>query len=249
MNMNNNTMPFTIKVALIGDFNPSVTAHIAIPKAIAIASKENNQNVEGVWVETKNLSGNIDHLLAEYSGIWCVPGSPYKNVDGALSAIQYARERKIPFLGTCGGYQHAILEYARHLGFAEADSVEVNPDASIPLIAPLSCALIEANGNILFSSESQVGQLYGTKKAVEKYRCSYGLNVKYVSIFAESDLLIAGVDSQGDPQVIELKNHPFFIGTGYQPERSALLDQRHPLITAFVKAIVAQQANVFDLKS
>ena len=234
-------MPFVTKIALIGDQDPSVTAHVAIPKAIKIASQERDRNVEGVWVETENLSGNIPHLLAEYSGIWCVPGSPYQNVDGVLSAIQYARERKIPFLGTCGGYQHAILEYARQvLEFTQADNVEVNPDAFMPLIAPLSCALLEADGVVLFSSASQVGQIYNAKQAVEKYHCSYGLNVEYLSIFEESDLLIAGVDPQGEPRVIELKNHPFFIGTGYQPERSALLNERHPLITAFVEAVVVE---------
>ena len=234
-------MPLTTKIALIGDYNPSVTAHLAIPKAIEIASQENDRSAEGVWVETENLSGNIPHLLAEYSGIWCVPASPYKNVDGTLSAIQFARESKTPFLGTCGGYQHAILEYARRvLGFAEADNVEVNPDTAMPLIAPLSCTLVEASGDILFSPESQVGQLYGAEQVVEKYHCSYGFNVEYVSMFEDSDLVIAGVDLQGDPRAIELKNHPFFIGTAYQPERSALLNERHPLITAFVEATVAE---------
>ena len=234
-------MPLTTKIALIGDYNPSVTAHLAIPKAIEIANHKNGRSVEGVWVETENLSGNIPHLLAKYSGIWCVPGSPYKNVDGTLSAIQFARESKTPFLGTCGGYQHAILEYARRvLGFAEADNVEVNPDTAMPLIAPLSCTLVEASGDILFSPESQVGQLYGAEQVVEKYHCSYGFNVEYVSMFEDSDLVIAGVDLQGDPRAIELKNHPFFIGTAYQPERSALLNERHPLITAFVEATVAE---------
>ena len=231
----------TTKIALIGDYNPSVTAHVAIPKAIAIANKDNEQKVEGVWVNTANLVGNIPQFLAEYAGIWCVPGSPYQNVEGVLSAIQYAREKKIPFLGTCGGYQHAILEYTRQvLEFTQADNVEVNPEASMPLIAPLSCALLETDGVVLFSPASQVEQIYNTKQAVEKYHCSYGLNVEYLSIFEESDLLIAGVDSQGEPKVIELKNHPFFIGTGYQPERSALLDRRHPLISAFVEAVVVE---------
>lgn len=239
-------MSSATKVALIGDYNPSVTAHIAIPKAIAIASQD--RLVEGVWVETESLSGNIPHLLAEYSGIWCVPGSPYKNTDGTLSAIQYARENKIPFLGTCGGYQHAILEYARQvLEFTQADNIEVNPDASMPLIAPLSCALLEADGVILFSPESQIEQIYGAKKVVEKYQCSYGLNVEYVSIFAQSDLFISGVDPQREPKAIELKNHPFFIGTAYQPERSALLDETHPLITAFIEAIVANKSNYNQL--
>jgi CTP synthase (UTP-ammonia lyase) len=233
-------MSVTEKIALIGDYNSSVTAHIAIPKALDIATKNNIHNLESTWIETTNLTNNINHLLAQYSGIWCVPGSPYKNTKGVLSAIQFARESKIPFLGTCGGYQHAILEYARHvLGFAEADNAETNPNTSMVLIAPLSCSLLEQSGNIFLTLNSQIAELYDSLEIEEKYNCSYGLNVKYISIFEGSDLLISGVDQEGDPKTIELKNHPFFIGTGYQPERSALLGNGHPLITAFVEAILA----------
>ena len=109
----------------------------------------------------------------------------------------------------------------------------------MPLIAPLACTLVEVSGDILFAPESQIGQLYGAEQVVEKYHCSYGFNVEYVSMFEDSDLVIAGVDLQGDPRVIELRNHPFFIGTAYQPERSALLNETHPPITAFVEAMVA----------
>lgn len=97
-------------------------------------------------------------------------------MDGALAAIQYAREHKIPFLGTCGGYQHAILEYARHaLGLIEADNAEFNPDADIALIAPLSCSLVEKSGDITFLPDSQVARHYDVEQTVEKYHCSYGI--------------------------------------------------------------------------
>ncbi len=234
-------MSVSKKIALIGDYNASVTAHIAIPKALDIATKNNSQNLESTWIETINLTNNINHLLSQYSGIWCMSGSPYKNTQGVLSTIQYARKSKILFLGTCGGYQHAILEYARNvLGFAEADNAEINPNTSMALIAPLSCSLIEQDGNIFLTPNSQIAKIYNTLEIKEKYRCSYGLNVKYSSIFKESDLLITGVDKERDPRTFELKNHPFFIGTGYQPERSALLGNRHPLITAFVETILAK---------
>src|SRR2546430_659730 len=97
------------RVALIGDHNPSVIAHQAIPEALRLAG-----NVEGVWVHTTSIL-NPEMDLRGFNGIWCVPASPYASMDGALKAIQYARESGRPFLGTCGGFQHALIEYARNV--------------------------------------------------------------------------------------------------------------------------------------
>ena len=156
---------------------------------------------------------------------------------GALAAIRFAREARKPFLGTCGGYQHAVLEYARTvLGYTEADNSEVNPDAEMPLIAPLICALVEQSGKIEFVGGSHIAKIHNALRVVEKYRCSYGISPRYVSLFDESGLDISGFDAAGEPRVIEIKSHPFFIGTAYQPERSALSGDTHPLIEAFVAA-------------
>lgn len=228
----------SIHVALVGDYNSSVTAHRAIPKALEIASREVDCVVESTWVATDELEGDVESRLKAFGGVWCVPASPYKSMGGALAAIQWARERDIPFLGTCGGYQHAILEYARNvLHHSEADNAEVKPDASMPLIAPLSCALVEERADILLSPGSRVAKLYGAVRTTEQYHCSFGLNPRYSSIFDDSDLVITGEDSDRDPRVIELTNHRFFIGTAFQPERSALNGDPHPLVTGYVKSI------------
>src|SRR5580704_10926309 len=101
-------MPVNFRVALVGDYNPSVIAHQAIPEALRLSSTTAHA-VEGVWVPTESIR-NPELDLAAYDGFWCVPASPYASMEGALKAIRYARESGRPFLGTCGGFQHAVIE-------------------------------------------------------------------------------------------------------------------------------------------
>jgi len=230
-----------IRIALVGNYNLSVTAHKAIPLALEIGGDLAGCRVEHSWLETESLAREADSQLASFDAIWCVPGSPYASEQGALNAIRFAREQRIPFLGTCGGYQHAIVEYARNvLGYDSAENGELNPQAQMPLIAPLACALVDQGGEILLAPGSRIARIYGREHIVEQYRCSFGYNPKYVDIFKDSGMEISGVDPDREPRVIDLTAHPFFIGTAFQPERSALTGQSHPLITAFLNAAAAR---------
>ena len=142
-----------------------------------------------------------------------------------------------PSLALACGYQHAALEFARNaLGYAEADNAEVNPEAKMPLIAPLICSLVEKSGDIDLVPGSNIEKIHGKACVTEKYHCSYGIARRYIGLFDQTALDIAGFDRDGDPRTIEIKSHPFFIGTAYQPERSALAGRSHPLIEAFVSA-------------
>src|SRR5437763_4883736 len=141
-----------VRIGLIGDYDPEVPAHRAIPAALRLAADRCGGAVEPVWLATAGLTGDVPARLAGCAGLWCVPASPYANADGALAAIRFARESGSPFLGTCGGFQHALLEYARHvLGFGGAEHAETSPEAAMPLIAPLSCSLVEKSGHIAFA--------------------------------------------------------------------------------------------------
>lgn len=225
-----------LKFALIGDYNLKVTAHQAIPQALDLAGSLLNTNIYFQWIETVDLIGDVSQILQDFAGIWVVPASPYQNMDGAIEAIRYARESRTPFFGSCGGYQHAVLEFARNvLGMVSADNAEVNPETDFPLISPLMCALVEADGEILLAEGSKARELYGREAIIEQYRCSYGFNAAYLHLFENTDLQITGYDQDMDPRIIELVGHPFFVGTAYQPERSALRGANHPLITEFVK--------------
>lgn len=223
--------------ALIGDYNPEVTAHQAIPKALETAGDAVGTEISYQWIDTTDLTGDVAGMLKDFDGIWVVPASPYENMNGAIEAIRYARENDTPFFGSCGGYQHAVLEFARNaLGIAGADNAEVTPHTEFPLISPLMCALVEADGEINLAEGSQAKALHGRAVITEQYRCSYGFNAAYLHLFENTDLQITGHDQDNDPRIIELKGHRFFVGTAYQPERSALRGESHPLITAYVAA-------------
>lgn len=224
------------KFALVGDYNPAVTAHQAIPNALELAGQALNQTIQFTWINTVDIGPDIADQFSIYDGIWVVPASPYQNMDGAIKAIQYARENNTPFMGTCGGYQHAVLEFARNeLGFIQAANAEVTPETEFPLIAPLVCSLVEQNGEIKLTEGTMAAELYGKSLITEQYRCSYGFNVAYLNLFENSTLHVTGFDLDGDPRIIELKGHKFFVGTAYQPERSSLRGETHPLIIEFVR--------------
>jgi CTP synthase (UTP-ammonia lyase) len=229
-----------LHVALIGDFRPSVPAHLAIPRALELAASACDCACEATWIPTDApaLRSESPSALAAYHGIWCVPGSPYASMDGALHAISFARQRNIPFLGTCGGSQHALIEYARNvLGLAAADHAESNPSAEMPLIAPLICPLVEVAMAIRLVPGTRIAQLYGKAEIQEQYRCSFGPSVAYQHLFADGSMRIAGLDHEGQARAFELITHPFFLLTLFQPERSASANIVHPLILAFVQAM------------
>ena len=230
-----------IRVGLIGDYNGDVPAHQAIPLALALAARLNGEQIiEPVWLSTSTLATDGVQRLAGFAGLWCVPASPYASMEGALTAIRYARQNHVPFLGTCGGFQHALLEYARNvLGLTEADHAESNPSASLPLIARLACSLVEQEDRIFLQEGSRTRRIYGVAEIKEPYRCSFGLNPRHEAAFDDGGLRFTGRDLGGEVRVFELAEHPFFIGTLFQPERSALRGQAHPLISAYVRALLS----------
>lgn len=230
-------------IALVGDRDDEVLAHRAIPQSLEIANRSQDKSVDHTWIHTAELKTPAADVLAPYSGIWCVPASPYENMDGALSAIRYARETGRPFLGTCGGFQHALIEYFRNvLGCDGADNLESNRAAEMPVVAPLQCSLVERTGNIHFTKGSRIEAIYGTQTCHEGYHCSYGFNDAYSGLVADGPLRFSGFDEEGDPRAFELTGHAFYIGTLFQPERSALSGTGHPLISAFVAATAGFKA-------
>ena len=130
-------MTAAIRIGLIGDYNPAVTAHQAIPRALALTGDTLRVPIDHEWIPTEEIHDAA--RLSGFDGLWCVPASPYRSMEGALRAIRFAREQGRPFLGTCGGFQHAIIEYARNvLGWADAEHAETAPNAARPVITPLS---------------------------------------------------------------------------------------------------------------
>jgi CTP synthase (UTP-ammonia lyase) len=233
---------FMNKIGLIGDFDANVVAHNAITEAIKLASNYLDCQIEMEWISTSSLENDFEQKLAEFQALWTVPASPYKSLQGALNGIRFAREQKVPFLGTCGGFQHMIIEFGRNvLGLSEAEHAEENPTSSLLLVAPLTCSVSEKTHTFTLTKGSKVAEIYGDVEIVEQYGiCNYGLNHEFAPLLEEAGMRIAGVDTDGETRIMELINHPFFIGTLFQPERSALKKKVHPLIRAFIQKAAIQ---------
>lgn len=229
-----------IRIALIGDYDPQVTAHQAIPVALGMLAEQTDRDVQFQWLPTESI--HVDTPLQDFDGFWCVPASPYKSEAGALRAIRFAREQQRPFLGTCGGFQHAVLEFSRNvLGWADAEHGETSPDSQRAVLTPLTCSLVEAVDSIHLVAGSLIAKAYETSEIHEGYRCRFGVNPQFERALLTHQLHAVGHDSAGDLRAIELSNHVFFVATLFQPERAALKGLVPPLVRAFVEACAEQK--------
>ena len=224
-------------LALVGEHDARIVAHRAIDAAMPLVSHALGAPIDARWLTTDTID---DAALQGVHGVWCVPGSPYRSMDGALRAIGLARTAGVPFLGTCGGFQHAVIEYARGvLGWRDAEHAETAPEAARPVIAALACALVEASETVQLAPGSRVAAAYRGTQAHEGYHCRYGLNPEFRATLLSGPLAATAFDASGEVRAVELANHPFFVATLFQPERAALRGEVPPLVLAFARAALA----------
>ena len=229
-------------IAVIGDrmegFEPQDTISGALGHAAGCLGYD---PPEIRWIPTDLLGAEGPGVLVGASGVWCAPGSPFRSLDGALDGIRWARESRIPFLGTCAGFQHGVLEYARNvLGRESAAHAEYGPsDESDLFIEELLCSLV---GKTMYVEvvDPDLLAIYGERHPTERYYCRFGLNPAWRSPLDHAGLLIAGVDAQdGDVRVMRLSDHPYFILTLFVPQTSSSSDRPHPLIVGFVRSALS----------
>ena len=228
-------MTTLVNIAIVGDRDDEIAAHRAIPVALANAASALDVDLVFDWLP----SDRIDDIarLAAFDAFWVAPGSPYRSLDGALRAIGHARTAGRPLLGTCGGFQHAILEFARHvLDWPDAMHAESDPGVGRPVISALECSLVEARGSVTLAPGSRIAQAYAASTAPTIYRCRYGLDPGFRAALTSGPLRVTAQDEHGDVRAIELDAHPFFVATLWQPERAALEGQRVPLAEALLTA-------------
>lgn len=221
------------RVALVGDRSPAVRAHVRLPGLID-ALADDHLVLDPCWIPTEDAEK--EGALDGFDAIWLMPGSPYRSAAGALAAVRFAREEGVPFLGTCGGFQHAILEFARAVcGLADAEHGESHPEASRQVIVPLTCSLAGHEAVVEVEQGSLAERVLGARRTTERYLCSYGLDQAYVETLRDNGLRFSGRDPEGDVRLLELPGHPFFLATLFQPE---LADgsRAHPVIRAFAEA-------------
>ncbi|AOE86628.1 CTP synthase C-terminal region-related (seleno)protein [Pseudomonas sp. TCU-HL1] len=226
--------PRQLRIGLVGDRDDAITAHRAIPRALDLVAQATELALEALWLATDQLD---PRALGDFDGLWCVPGSPYRDTHAALLAITHARRNALPFLGTCGGFQHALLEHAHNvLGWTDAEHAETNPDAPRAIISPLPCALRETLERVQLQAGSHLAEAYGALEAFEGYHCGYGLNPAFREQLTQGPLKVVATDAAGAVRAVELEGHPFFVATLFQPERAALIGRLPPLVVAFVNA-------------
>ncbi|ROR13119.1 CTP synthase [Erwinia sp. JUb26] len=222
-----------VRLALMGDYRADAVAHQAIPLAVDLAAQSLNLDVTAEWLPTPDLTD--PSVLARYDAVWLVPGSPYLNDEGAFMAIRHARENNLPFLGSCGGFQYAVVEYARNvLGWKDAGHAETDSGGRL-VIAPLSCSLVEKTGTIVIQPDTRLAGLYGKGEIEEGYHCNYGVNADFVSELQSHSLRISAHDLDGDVRAIELPEHRFFMATLFQSERAALRNELSPMVVELLR--------------
>lgn len=230
----------TTPVAIIADFDGSNASHLATNQAIQHSSEALGTGVDVCWIGTEKLAGTDAGIaLRDFSGLWIGPASPYRSAEGALAAIRLARERRIPLLGTCGGFQHIVLEYARNvLGIKDADHEETSPEASTLVISRLACSLVERTMTVNLQEGSGVASLYGRSTTEERYLCNFGVNPAYADRLGSGGLRVVGSDAEGVVRVVELEDHPFFVGTLFLPQLTSRPAAPHPIISGFLRTCV-----------
>ena len=221
-------------IALVGDFSESVIAHQAINQTFELLTATDIP-AKGTWIGTDTITSAQD--LSGYNGIWLVPGSPYKSLAGALTAVHHARTQAIPYFGSCAGFQHAIMEYCTNvLGWEGVTHEEINETGQgVEIISKLSCSLVEESEELLLATGSILARAYQSDSFRGTYHCNYGLNPKYREQLFDAHLQAAAFNRQQDIRAFELPNHPFFVATLFQPERSSLKGQISPIINEFIK--------------
>lgn len=234
--MTNNAAP-AARIALVGDRSPNVLAHTRIPLLLDALATRDRLVLDAYWIPTEDA----EHAEAVrgFDAVWVVPGSPYRSEAGALTAIRTAREGGIPFLGTCGGFQHALLEYARDVcGLTQVAHAEVDPDAEDLLIEPLACSLVGHEATVTIEPGSLAQSVLGAEKTVERYFCSYGPS-RHLDTLRAHGLRFSGHDEDGHVRIAELPGHPFFLATLFQPEQYGDGSRPHPIVRALARAAVA----------
>ncbi len=224
----------TYKIGIIGDFNGSNPTHVATTAGIQHASQTLGESIEAVWLPTDQPQefGNFQGLIGS-------PGSPYRSMEGALAGIRYAREKDIPFIGTCGGFQHLVIEYARNvMGFADAEHAESSPDASCLFITPLSCSLVGKTMEVAIQAGSRAAAAYQATRSMEQFYCNFGLNPEYRNQLEKHGLEVTGWDQNEEVRIVEVGAHPFFMGTLFVPQARSAAGKPHPLILEFCRTAI-----------
>ena len=234
-----------VRIAVVGDRRSRFPPQDSIETALAHSADALGVEIDVTWFATPTLEGSGVEQLADADAVWCAPGSPFLSLEGALAGIRFARERARPFLGTCAGFQHAVIEIARSLlGVGDAHHAEYGSAAAAPLfIDELLCSLVGQTMTVRLVDPA-VRDLYGANVATEQYYCRFGLNESYASALAGAGLVVAAVDAADETtRIMRLAEHRFFYLTLFVPQTSSTPERPHPLVTGYVAAALLERSD------
>ncbi|MEM0100710.1 MAG: CTP synthase, partial [Candidatus Methanomethyliaceae archaeon] len=225
-------------------------SYISIIEALKHAGAKLGISPELEWIETTKFEEDPSSInLKDYDGIVVLPGFGARGTEGKILAIEYARVNKIPFLGICYGFQLAVVEFARNvLGYKNAHTTEVDPNTPYPVVdlLPEQKNLKNLGGSmrlgaykIILKEGTMVSKLYGSNVISERHRHRYEVNQKYLKDFEEAGMIISGISYDGKSiEFIELKDHPFFLGTQSHPEFKSRPGKPSPPFLGFLDACI-----------
>ena len=221
------------KIGIVGDRNPELVTHRATEAAFSHVADP----LPYEWIPTDSIAPGASERLSRYAALLIAPSSPYRSMGGALAAIRHARERGVPLLGTCGGFQHVVLEFVRNvLGVSDAEHAETSPNAPRLAVTALSCSLAGQDHRVRLVPGTRASAAYHAEATVEPFFCRYGLGEEYRPALEARGLTVSGVGEHGEPRVLELAGHPFFVATLYVPQVRSRPGSPHPLVEALVAA-------------
>lgn len=227
-----------LRIAIIGDFTANKHTHLALNEAVAHCRQHLDFPVETTWVATDNIPDSAS--IPNYTdALWIAPGSPYKNDDAVYSLIQWARENNFPLLGTCGGFQYMVVEYAKNvLGIADAGHEESEPNAPELIIAKLSCSLKGQQEEVMITDKDSWLYTVLKKDSITGFfNCNYGVNPAYTQRLQQGPFTFTAFSRQGEVRGLELKGHRFFKGTLFQPPLDSAPGKPNALIMDFFRRV------------
>ena len=243
-----------VTIALVGKYTQLHDAYLSVVEALKHGGIASHANVHLKWVDSELVTEeNVAEYLSDVDGVLVPGGFGNRGIEGMITAIRYARENKIPFLGLCLGMQLTIVEYARNvLGYHDAHSIEMNPNTMHPVIAlmPDQDGIEDIGGTLrlgaypcVLADGSKAQELYGEKEISERHRHRYEVNNDFRKALAENGMVLSGVSPDGRiVEMVELSDHPFYIATQAHPEFKSRPNRPHPLFRGLIAAAAEYHA-------
>lgn len=247
-----------VRIAMVGKYADLTDSYKSINEALTHGGFANECRVEVDHIDSERLeAGILPEVVRKADGLLVPMGFGQRGTEGKIAAVRYAREQGMPFFGICFGMQMAVIEFARNVcGLIDANSSEVDPDTPHPVIALMDQqqTIVQKGGTMRLGSypctlqeSSLAGQLYGKRMVNERHRHRYEFNNAYREMFISKGLLFSGLSPDGKlVEIVELRDHPWFIGVQFHPEFKSRPFDCHPLFRGFIQAALQRHVGMSE---